>query len=208
MAKTVSGTLYIIAAPSGTGKTSLVKALTESIDNLAVSISHTTRAQRSGEEHGKHYFFISEQTFVDMIHANEFLEYARVYDYYYGTSKKTVLQLLATGTDVILEIDWQGAAQIRKLFPETVGIFILPPSRETLKIRLQERAQDPEKIINKRMAKAAEEISHYAEFDFLVVNDDFNKALFDLQAIIHCQRLRTERQVKMHTGLLTHLLEG
>ena len=208
MSKTSTGILYIIAAPSGTGKTSLVKALIENINNLAVSVSHTTRLQRSGEEHGKHYYFISEQTFVDMIHVDAFLEYARVYDYYYGTSKESVLQLLATGTDVILEIDWQGAAQIRKLFPAAIGIFILPPSRDTLKSRLQERAQDPEKIINKRMAKAAEEISHYADFDFLVVNDDFNKALSDLQTIIHCQRLKTDRQANLHAQLLERLLDG
>lgn len=208
MPKTSTGILYIIAAPSGAGKTSLVKALIENINNLAVSVSHTTRAQRSGEEHGNHYYFASEQTFVDMIHTGAFLEYARVYDYYYGTSKESVLQLLATGTDVVLEIDWQGAAQIRQLFPAAISIFILPPSRDALKSRLQERAQDPEKIINKRMAKAAEEISHYAEFDFLVVNDDFAKALADLQSIIYCQRLKTDRQASLHSQLLTHLLEG
>ena len=208
MPKTPTGILYIIAAPSGAGKTSLVKALIENINDLAVSVSHTTRVQRSGEEHGKHYYFVSEQAFIDMIYTGAFLEYARVYDYYYGTSKESVLQLLATGTDVILEIDWQGAAQIRRLFPAAISIFILPPSRDTLKNRLQERAQDPEKIINKRMAQAAEEISHYAEFDFLVVNDDFNKALADLQAIIYCQRLKTDRQACLHTQLLTHLLEG
>jgi len=207
MTDTNMGTLYIIAAPSGTGKTSLVKALTESTSELAVSISHTTRSQRSGEIDGKHYHFISEQNFVDMIHGDAFLEYARVYDYYYGTSKEGVLQLLASGSDVILEIDWQGATQIRQLFPQTVSIFILPPSRDILKSRLQERAQDPERIINKRMAKAAEEISHYAEFDYLVVNDDFNKALTDLKAIIQCQRLKTVRQAALHTQLLAHLLQ-
>jgi guanylate kinase len=203
-----TGTLYIIAAPSGTGKTSLVKALTQTVDNLAVSISHTTRIQRSGEEHGKHYYFTDEQTFVDMIYNEEFLEYARVYDYYYGTAKENVLQLLATGMDIILEIDWQGAQQIRKLFPAAIGIFIFPPSKATLQNRLQERAQDPEKIINKRMAKATEEISHYAEFDFLVINDDFSQALADLQAIIRCQRLKTHRQTHKHAKLLGHLLEG
>lgn len=201
-----NGTLYIIAAPSGTGKTSLVKALTETMTDLCVSISHTTRTQRAGEEHGKHYFFISEQTFVEYIHQGTFLEYARVYDYYYGTSKDTVLQLLNNGQDVILEIDWQGAAQVRQLFSNSISIFILPPSRETLRNRLNERAQDAELIINKRMAKAAEEITHYHEFDYLIINDNFNTALADLQAIIHCQRLRTPKQAYAHAKLLQGLL--
>ncbi len=206
MTETTSGTLYIIAAPSGTGKTSLVKALTDTTPDITVSISHTTRAMRPGEIDGKHYFFISEQAFVDKIHNDDFLEYARVYDYYYGTAKNTVQELLAAGTDVILEIDWQGAQQIRQLYSNCLGIFILPPSRVSLQSRLQERAQDPEKIINKRMAKAAEEISHYREFDYLVVNDDFDHALQELNAIITCQRLRIQRQAKKHQCLLQHLL--
>lgn len=201
-----SGTLYIIAAPSGTGKTSLVKALIESVANLVVSVSHTTRSVRPGEEEGKHYYFIKEQDFVDMIHTNAFLEYARVYDYYYGTAKKTVLELLANGTDVILEIDWQGARQIRQLFADTISIFILPPSQEILKKRLEGRAQDCEKTINKRMANAAEEISHYPEFDYLVVNDNFEQALAQLTAIITCQRLKTSKQANVHQELLAHLL--
>jgi guanylate kinase len=205
---TLTGTLYIIAAPSGTGKTSLVKALTDNIANLTVSISHTTRAIRPGEIDGKHYFFISEQSFVDKIHSADFLEYARVYDYYYGTAKDTVQEMLASNKDVILEIDWQGAKQIRQLYPSSVGIFIVPPSRTSLQSRLQERAQDPAKIINKRMAKAAEEISHYREFDYLVVNDDFEQALQELTAIIYCQRLKVERQAKIHEQLLEHLLAG
>lgn len=203
-----NGTLYIISAPSGTGKTSLVKALTETIANLCVSISHTTRAQRVGEEQAKHYFFISESAFLEQLNKGSFLEYAKVYDYYYGTSKDTVLQLLNSGKDVILEIDWQGAAQVRRLFKQAISIFILPPSKQTLRKRLQERAQDPEFIINKRMAKATEEITHYQEFDYLIVNDNFATALADLQTIIQCQRLKTAKQAWVHNKLLANLLDN
>ena len=180
----MKGTVYIIAAASGTGKTSLVKALVDSIDNLIPSISYTTRSKRSSEKEGESYFFTSEEKFKAMVQNGEFLEHAKVFDYYYGTSKKFVDDKLNEGYDVILEIDWQGARQIKSVMPQSVSIFVLPPSIEELAHRLKNRNQDSKKIIKKRLAKAKKEISHYHEFDYVLVNDEFDDAFRKLNAII------------------------
>ena len=200
------GTLYVISAPSGAGKTSLVKALIESTPDIRVSVSHTTRAMRPGEENGVHYHFIDPQSFEDMVEKGEFLESARVFDNYYGTAKASIEQELLAGHDVILEIDWQGARQVRKLMPGCVGIFILPPSRQTLEERLKGRGQDGDEVIARRMRDAEKEISHYPEFDYLVINDDFDVALAELQAIIAARRLRIEVQSQRYAQMLASLL--
>jgi len=200
------GTLYIFAAPSGAGKTSLLKALVENTDWIEVSVSHTTRASRSGEVEGHDYHFIDVARFEQMVAKGAFLEHARVFDNYYGTTRAGIEQRLEDGIDVVLEIDWQGARQVRQVFSESVGIFILPPSRQALQDRLRARAQDDEDIIARRMQDAQSEMSHYAEFDYLVINDDFSRALKDLQAIITVQRLRTVRQGALHAEALSGLL--
>ena len=200
------GILFAIAAPSGAGKTSLVNALVASMDGLTVSVSHTTRKPRPGEKNGVNYHFITEEDFIHMLTCNLFLEHAQVYDHYYGTSQKWLLERLHTGTDVILEIDWQGAQQVRRLKPDAVTIFILPPSREILEQRLRNRGQDSETIIAQRLQGAFDEISHYVEFDYLVVNDDFSQALKDLQAIVHSRRLTQLAQAPKLEKLLTDLL--
>ncbi|MBC6906212.1 guanylate kinase [Saccharophagus sp. K07] len=200
------GTLYTVSAPSGAGKTSLVKALIESTQGIQVSISHTTRAMRPGEVDGVNYHFVSQQEFMAMLERAEFLEHAQVFNNFYGTSREWVEATLKSGTDVILEIDWQGALQIRRLMPDAVSIFILPPSRETLYNRLKGRGQDSEEVIAGRMAEAKSEISHYVESDYLIVNEDFATALADLQAVIHAQRLRLQRQAEKHQALLRSLL--
>ena len=200
------GTLYTVSAPSGAGKTSLVNALLQRSQGLCVSISHTTRPMRPGEENGVNYHFTDERCFQDMLDRGEFLEHARVFGNLYGTSRTWVEQQLDTGTDVILEIDWQGAQQVQRLLPETRSIFILPPSRETLEQRLNARGQDDPAIIAARMAEAVEEISHYVESDFLVINNEFDQALNELQSIMICQRLRTPRQQQSLGPLLQDLL--
>jgi guanylate kinase len=200
------GTLYIISAPSGGGKTSLVNALLQSVPNLEVSISHTTRAKRPGEKDGVDYHFIDKTTFKKLVAQEAFLEHAKVFNNYYGTSRQWVEAKLAAGTDVILEIDWQGAKQMRQLLPETIGIFILPPSWQILETRLRERAQDNESVIVNRMAQACSEISHYDEYDYLIVNDNFAKALTDLTAILQVRRLRLVVQKITQAKLLTSLL--
>ncbi len=201
-----SGTLFVISAPSGAGKTSLVQALLEQTDNLKVSVSHTTRAIRPGEIDGVDYHFVAEETFQAMLERADFLEQARVFDNFYGTSQPWVEEQLAAGCDIILEIDWQGAQQIRHLKPDCVCIFILPPSRETLHERLTNRGQDDESIIAGRMAKAISEMSHYGEADFLVINDHFDTALAELQTIVRCQRLRQDPQAHRYRELITDLL--
>ncbi|MDH5181169.1 MAG: guanylate kinase [Gammaproteobacteria bacterium] len=201
------GTLYIIAAPSGAGKSSLVSALLQAMHDINVSVSHTTRAMRPGEQNGVHYHFIDIPTFEKMVAEAAFLEHANVFDNYYGTSKAGIEAELAAGRDVILEIDWQGARQVRELMPDTVGIFILPPSREALRERLTGRGQDSEAIIDRRMQDARNEISHYGEFDYLVINDDFNTALAELQAIVTSRRLRRAAQTRRQADLLQGLLE-
>ena len=195
-----------MSAPSGAGKTSLVAALTTSCDRLQVSISHTTRTQRPGEIDGTNYHFVSEAQFVEMLDHSEFLEHARVFDNLYGTSQVWVEQQLAAGIDIILEIDWQGAQQVKHLLPDSRSIFILPPSRETLQLRLTSRGQDEAAIIAQRMSAAIEEMSHYPESDYLIVNDIFQQALDDLLAVIASQRLRTDKQMKTQADLLLNLL--
>lgn len=200
------GTLYIVSAPSGAGKTSLVRALTEADPDVSVSISHTTRAPRPGERDGVDYHFVAHDVFADMERAGRFLEHATVFDHRYGTSRDDVVARLDRGVDVILEIDWQGARQVRAALPGSVGIFVLPPSREVLEQRLRERGQDSEEVIRRRMQDAVQEISHYGEYDYLVINNDFRRALDDLQAILRTQRLaRTRQQVRL-ADLLRGLL--
>ena len=201
-----TGTLYTISAPSGAGKTSLVKALIDATADIQVSVSHTTRPKRPGETDGVNYHFVDVDHFKAMLEENAFLEHARVFDNYYGTSARWVQDSLDRGTDVILEIDWQGAAQIRRLIPATVGVFILPPSLATLRQRLDNRGQDDDAIIARRLAEAREEMSHYVEADYLVVNDDFDTALKELQAIVLCQRAALEKQAQRHQDLLNDLL--
>lgn len=206
------GTLYIISAPSGAGKTSLVKALIDDADNIdadniMVSVSHTTRAMRDGEKEGVDYHFVKQEEFLSMVDGGDFLEHAKVFDNYYGTSQKHVEQQLLQGLDVILEIDWQGARQVRKQFPDSLSVFILPPSSEALKDRLQNRGQDNEEIINRRMKDAVNEMSHYAEFDYIIVNDDFNQALQELGCVFKTNRLRQLQQERKLENLLIELLK-
>ncbi len=203
-----SGTLYIVSAPSGAGKTSLLKILLEDADGIGVSVSHTTRAMRPGEQDGVHYHFVDESVFKQMIEQGDFLEYAQVFDHYYGTSQVAVTAQLASGQDVILEIDWQGARQIRTHFADAVGIFILPPSKVALRERLTGRGQDDDAIIARRMQDAEAEMSHYDEFDYVVVNDNFDTAVTDLQAVISSQRLKIERQRVGLQHLLADLLDN
>ncbi len=200
------GQLYVISAPSGAGKTSLVKALHEHLPGIAVSVSHTTRARRPGETDGVHYHFVSHADFERMIESGEFLEHARVFDNLYGTAQSSVETELAAGRDVILEIDWQGAQQVRRVFPDALGVFILPPAREVLETRLRGRGQDDETIIARRMRDAVTEMEHYAEFDFLVINDVFEDALRELACIFRAQRLRFARASVRHARLIEDLL--
>ena len=200
------GTLYIVAAPSGAGKTSLVKSLIETTSSVVVSISHTTRRPRPGERDGEHYHFVTLAAFEAMIAQGEFLEYAQVFDNYYGTSRAAVQTQREAGLDVILEIDWQGARQVRERMPDSPGIFILPPSREALRERLTGRGQDPVEVIERRMAAALDELSHYAEFDYLVINDDFATALDALRAILIAHRQRRVLQIERQRELLQLLL--
>ena len=198
--------LFIIAAPSGCGKTSLVKALIEKVDNLCVSVSHTTRAARPGEDHGKNYFFVSKEAFNEISNSDGFIESAQVFDNYYGSAKQTVKDLLEQGQDVILEIDWQGAQQVKQSFTDAIGIFILPPSISALEERLTDRGQDDQSIIDRRMQDAVSEMQHFDEFDYLVINDDFNIALNDLTHIIYTQRLSLAQQTQQHQDLLKQLI--
>lgn len=202
----MTGTLYTVSAPSGAGKTSLVNALVERCDGLRVSVSHTTRPQRPGEVDGVNYHFVDALSFQAMLDQGAFLEHARVFGNLYGTSRPWVEEQLAAGMDVILEIDWQGARQVKELLPATCGIFILPPSREALEERLTGRGQDDPSVIATRMALAVEEMSHYPQADYLVVNTVFEEALDDLRAIVCSQRLRTERQARAKGTLLAGLL--
>jgi guanylate kinase len=195
--------LFTISAPSGAGKTSLVKALLEQrAEAVAVSVSHSTRAIRSGEVEGKAYHFVNLEEFNKMVEADEFLEHARVFDNCYGTARASVDALLASGKHVILEIDWQGARQVKAKRPETVSIFILPPSREELEQRLRLRGTDDETTIKRRMRDADREMSHYNDAEYLVINDDFEPALFDLDAIIHTQGLTLARQKLKNQSLV------
>ena len=201
------GTLFIVSAPSGAGKSSLLHAaLVEAPEELQLSVSHTTRAPRPGEEDGLHYNFTTTGEFKRDIEQDQFLEYAKVFDHYYGTSEIWVRETLKYGNDVILEIDWQGAQQVKRLMPQAKAIFILPPSRDTLLERLRGRGQDDAGIIQKRMDVAVEEMSHYVESDFMVVNANFDRALAELTAIVNSQRLATPRQQALLADMLRDLL--
>ena len=201
-------TLFIVTAPSGAGKTSLVKALVESTDALCVSVSHTTRAPREAEVDGVNYNFVSQETFFAMREAQEFFESAEVYGNFYGTSKTWVNEQLEAGTDVILEIDWQGARQVREQHPEACSIFVLPPSLRALTERLTGRGQDDADTIARRMQQAVAEISHVEEADYIVVNDDFDKTLSDLRGLVLAQRLLADVQLDRLTPMLAELLAG
>lgn len=200
------GNLFIVAAPSGGGKTSLVRRLVETLDQIEVSISHTTRPMRPGEKEGADYFFVDESEFVRMVGNGEFLEHAQVFNHLYGTSMTQISTRLKKGIDIVLDIDWQGAQQIKRSFPEAVSVFIVPPSLDELKQRLMNRNQDKDEVISSRMKKAQDELSHYPEFDYLIVNDTFDHAASDLIAIVVANRLRMDRQVKKQTKLLSFLL--
>ena len=206
MTETVRGNLYVVSAPSGAGKTSLVKALLESVDDIRVAVSHTTRPIRPGEVDGVDYHFVDQDVFMEMVGNGEFLEHAQVFDNYYGTAARSATDLLQSGQDVILEIDWQGAAQVRHLFPEATGVFILPPSRDELEKRLRNRGQDSDEVIARRMQDARQEISHYAEYHYLIVNDDFDEALQALRGLVLSHRLGIERQAAVLSDLLAELL--
>ena len=186
------GSLYIVTAPSGAGKTSLVRELIADDDSLGISVSHTTRPKREGERDGVDYFFVSPGEFRRKLDDNDFLEHAEVYGHHYGTSRDQVSHLREQGLDVILEIDWQGADQVRRLEPDACSIFILPPSIETLRQRLETRALDASETIDKRMAQAQREITESSKADHVVINDDFDQALAEIRAIIHARRLRRE----------------
>ena len=203
---TIRGNLYTVSAPSGAGKTSLVKAVIESTRDICVSVSHTTRKMRPGEQDGVNYHFVDQTRFMSMLEESAFLEHAQVFDNYYGTSRQWVEDTLNKGLDVILEIDWQGAAQVRHLIPDTISLFILPPSQATLRERLTQRGQDDHSIIERRMRDARQEIEHYIESDYLIVNDDFDTATHQFQAIITALRLTQQKQQQRHQTLLTSLL--
>lgn len=200
-----AGCLFIISAPSGAGKTSLVRALLQSDLNLSLSISHTTRPPRAGEINGCDYHFVAVETFKQMLLKGEFIESAEVYGNFYGTSQQWINQAIASGQDILLEIDCQGARQIQQIFPQAVSVFILPPSADTLAARLKSRAQDDAGVIQKRLAAAREEISHIAEFDYIIINNQLDEALSDLICVIKAERLKKERQIAKHRKLINEL---
>lgn len=200
------GNLFIITAASGAGKTSLVRALLQQDAQIQLSVSYTTRKPRVGEVNGEHYHFVDEASFLKMLDENDFLESAHVHGARYGTSKTCVNEVLAAGQDLILEIDWQGAAQVRQLYPEAISIFILPPSMQELQSRLRGRGQDSDEVITKRLAAAKDEMSHVGEFDYVTINDKFEVALEDLNAIVRTQRLKREKQLARHATLLKGLI--
>ena len=203
----MTGTLYIVAAPSGAGKSSLVNALLEREREIVLSISHTTRPPRPGDVDGEHYHFVNRGVFEHLVAHDAFLEHAEVFGNLYGTSRNAVEPLLAQGRDVLLEIDWQGARQVRKVMPDSVSIFILPPSREELERRLRTRAADSAVTIARRLAESREEIAHVNDFDYVVVNDEFADALNDLRSIVTTRRLRREAQARRHAALIADLLK-
>lgn len=205
---TTKGNLFILSAPSGAGKSSLISALFEQEFNwpMQVSVSHTTRDARPGEEDGKHYHFVSKAQFETLIKKNAFYEHAHVFDNYYGTSEQAIDEQLSKGIDVFLDIDWQGAQQVRMKKPEVVSIFIAPPSKGELEKRLIGRGQDSQEVIASRMAKAQAECSHYQEFDYVVINDDFSTALNDLTTIVTNQRLKCNQQKEKYQDLFKELL--
>jgi guanylate kinase len=202
------GTLYIVSAPSGAGKSSLINALLAEKRNwtVQVSVSHTTRAPRVGEKDGEHYHFVDVDTFKQLIKENAFFEWAEVFGNYYGTSRITIEQALAEGIDIFLDIDWQGARQVRKMMPQAKGIFILPPSRAELESRLNKRGQDSAEIIAKRMEQAQSEMSHYDEYDYLIINDDFEQATEEFSAIVKAVRNEQAKQAEKHQATIKELL--
>ncbi|WP_028109329.1 guanylate kinase [Ferrimonas futtsuensis] len=203
------GNLFIVSAPSGAGKSSLIGALLKDKPaDMQVSVSHTTRAPRPGESDGVHYHFVEKEAFKTLIDQGAFFEWAEVFGNYYGTSRVTIEQTLDNGIDVFLDIDWQGARQVKALMPEAIGIFILPPSREELERRLNSRGQDSADTIAARMADAVDEMSHYDEYDYLIVNEDFDTALADLTAIVLANRLHLAGQKSVHGDMLDDLLAG
>ena len=201
-----TGALFVVSAPSGAGKTSLLRSLIPSDPRLRLSVSHTTRPPRPGEEDGVHYHFVDRSCFEQMVADDAFLEHARVFDNHYGTAEAAVRELLVAGHDVVLEIDWQGARQVRARFPAAVGIFIAPPSVAALRERLGGRGQDSADVIERRMRDARSELSHYGEYDYLVVNDVFESALDDLRAIVRAERLRRSRQEEALGDVLAEML--
>ncbi|MFA0088600.1 guanylate kinase [Vibrio sp. 10N.286.49.C2] len=202
------GTLYIVSAPSGAGKSSLISAMLETNPTYAmkVSVSHTTRSVRPGEEDGVHYHFVEKTEFESLIAQDAFFEYAEVFGNYYGTSRLWIEETLNKGIDVFLDIDWQGARQIRAQMPEAKSVFILPPSNGELERRLNVRGQDSDEIIAKRMSEAKSEISHYDEYDYVIINDDFDVALIDFKAILRAERLKQDKQTIKYKGMLVALL--
>jgi len=202
----MAGNLYVVAAPSGAGKTTLVRLLLEKEPEVHLSISHTTRAPRPGEENGREYHFVAVDHFRGMISRDEFLEWAEVHGNFYGTSKKWISDQLAADRDVLLEIDWQGAQQVRKLFPEAIGIFILPPSMEELTRRLTGRGTDSAEVIERRLAAAQAEMRHVDEFDYVIINDLLDRALDDLRAVVRASRLGFAAQSARHAALFERLI--
>lgn len=201
----MSGILFIVSAPSGAGKTSLVGALLAADPLVRKSVSYTTRGPRPGEVNGREYHFVTTAEFERMLERGEFLENAQVHDNRYGTSHKWVAGQLAKGQDILLEIDWQGAAQVRKLIPGAVSIFILPPSFDALLVRLNKRAQDPPEVIARRLRNARKEIAHVVEFDYVIINEDFNRAAQDLVSIVRAERLKLARQLARHSDLINRM---
>jgi len=201
----MSGNLFIISAPSGAGKTSLVHALLGINPHIDLSVSYTTRDPRPGEHDGKDYHFVSRETFLAMAKRGEFLESAEVYGNLYGTSQTWISQEVAKGRDILLEIDWQGAAQVRHLFPDSISIFILPPSSQALEQRLKGRGKDNDEVIAKRMAAVREDVAHVAEFDYVIINDNLNEALHELDAVVLSAKLISSKQLSRHQALINQL---
>ena len=201
------GTLFIVAAPSGAGKSSIVNACLARDRNISLSISFTSRPPRPGERHAEHYHFVDDAEFQRMIEAGDFFEYARVHGDWKGTARQSVEPQLAAGRDVLLEIDWQGARQVRAAVPDAVGVFILPPSRAALDQRMRKRGQDSEEVMARRLAAAREEMSHYDEFDYVIVNEDFDTAVGEMCAVFTASRLRREPQAQRHDTLIAALLD-
>jgi guanylate kinase len=200
------GTLFIVAAPSGAGKSSIVNAVLARDPNIALSISFTSRAPRPGERHAEHYHFVSADEFQAMVANGDFFEHALVHGDWKGTARQSVEPQLAAGRDVLLEIDWQGARQVRAKVPDAISVFILPPSRPALMERMRKRGQDSEDVMRQRLDAARDEMSHYGEFDFLIVNEDFETAVAEMCAIFTASRLRRDRQIARHARLITALL--
>jgi guanylate kinase len=201
----MSGNLFIVCAPSGAGKTSLVNALLEREPDIELSVSYTTREPRRGEEGGRDYHFVDRESFDAMAARGEFLESAEVHGNYYATSQAWINERMAQGRDILLEIDWQGAAQVRRLMPQAIGVFILPPSLDALRRRLTARGQDSNEVIERRLANAREEISHVAEFDYVIINHTFEVAVVDLVSIVRAQRLRLAAQLERHADLINKM---